>query len=271
MARNLLCIVLRPSMALFPFPSGAFLVNIFKKVLVGAATAAALTAAQASPVTVAGVTWDPSYANDFVATSANMRQFINTTTGELTGFGVLTALNGDANFCAGSCQLTLQFGGFTPTGGIIVPGIGQTTAYTGGYVNVYVGPVRIANPYDYDTLTWANTQTSSVWLAFTNNYNFLGSNINTSLLSGLGFLDVSGGLAAAHFDTNSQDFGSDLAFTASFSDKHTRGKITDMSGTASFKGESTAIPEPATLALLGVSLLGFTASRRRRTGADSSK
>lgn len=242
--------------------------NIFKKVLVGAATAAALTAAQASPITVAGVTWDPAYDDDFVATSANMRQFINTTTGELTGFGVMTALNGDSNFCGvASCQLTLQFGGFNPTGGTTIPGIGQTINYTGGYVNVYVGPVRIANPFDYDALTWANTQTSTVWLSFANNYNFLGSNINNSLLSGLGFLDVTGGLAAGHFDTNTQDFGSDLAFTASFSDKQMPGKITDMSGTGNFKGQSMAVPEPATLALLGISLLGFTVSRRRTKGA----
>ena len=242
--------------------------NIFKKVLVGAATAAALTVAQAAPVTVGGVTWDPSYANDFTATSANMRQFINGTTGELTGFGVMTALNGDATFCSGgSCQLTLQFGGFMPTGGTTIPGIGQTITYNGGYVNVYVGPVRIANPFDYDTLTWANTQTSTLWLSFANNYNFLGSNINNSLLSGLGFLDVTGGLAAANFDTNSQDFGSDLAFTASFSNKHTPGDIKDMSGTGNFKGASMAVPEPATIALLGISLLGFTASRRRAKGA----
>lgn len=242
--------------------------NIFQKVLVGAAAAAVLTAAQADAVTVGGVTWDPAYSDDFVATSANMRQFINTTTGELTGFGVMTALNGDANFCgAANCQLTLQFGGFIPTGGTTVPGIGQTITYNGGYVNVYVGPVRIANPFDYDALTWANTQTSSVWLSFANNYNFLGSNINNSLLSGLGFLDVTGGLAAAYFDTNTQDFGSDLAFTASFSDKQTPGQITDMSGTGNFKGDSMAVPEPATLALLGISLLGFTASRRRAKGA----
>lgn len=242
--------------------------NIFKKILAGAATAAALTVAQAAPVTVSGVTWDPSYANDFAATSANMRQFINGTTGELTGFGVMTALNGDATFCSGgSCQLTLQFGGFMPTGGTTIPGIGQTITYNGGYVNVYVGPVRIANPFDYDTLTWANTQTSTLWLSFANNYNFLGSNINNSLLSGLGFLDVTGGLAAANFDTNSQDFGSDLAFTASFSNKHTPGDIKDMSGTGNFKGASMAVPEPATIALLGISLLGFTASRRRAKGA----
>src|ERR1035437_10091268 len=71
------------------------IMKLFKKVLAGVAVAAALvTSAHASPITVDGVTWDPNAVTDFTSQSINMRQIINTTTGELTGYGIITAING---------------------------------------------------------------------------------------------------------------------------------------------------------------------------------
>lgn len=245
----------------------------FKKTLLGVAAAMALAApaANAGLINVGGVIWDTDAPTDFSSQSINLRQFINTTTGELTGFGIITAFNGTAqsSFCPG-CELTFQFGGYTPTGSTIIPGIGQTLTYTGGWAKVYVDDSpEISNPADYLSLTASNTGDGVLFLDLLANGNFLGTNndggFGTSAgLSGIGLLDVVGGLAKSNFDTNTQPNGSDLRFSTSLTYFHNDPSVTDVSGTGNFRGDT--IPEPATLALLGIGLLGIggmSASRKR--------
>lgn len=243
--------------------------KVFKKVLLAAAACTAMGAAQASMINVAGVAWNPDAVSDFTAQSVNMRQFISSTDGELSGFGIITVFNGtsQAIFCASGCELTFQFGNFMPTGGVVVPGSGIVANYSGGYVNVYAGAAEISNPFDYDSLTWANTGNGTLFLGLLNNYNFVGTNVGDSILSGLGYLDVaagaSGGAARSNFDTNTQTLGSDIKFTTSLSYQRIDLDVTDVSGTGNFRG--TSIPEPASLALVGLGLLGLAAARRRKS------
>ncbi|WP_374434107.1 PEP-CTERM sorting domain-containing protein [Inhella sp.] len=238
--------------------------NVIKKTAVAAALALAGATSFASTINVGGVNWDPDAPTDYSGQAVNMRQKINTVTGELTGFGILTAMNGTAQgaFCPG-CELTFQFGGFSPIGGQIIPGIGATVSYTGGWVKFYVDhSPEIANPANYLALTSANTGDGNLWLSLANNGVFQGTNFGNVILSGLGFLDVTGGMAAANFDTNTRPNGTDFFFSTSLTFPHSGSTVVDMSGTGNLFGSS--VPEPTSLALIGLGLLGAGVVSRKR-------
>lgn len=250
--------------------------KLVKTLAAAAVLAMSSFATQASTINVGGVTWDPDSAADFSGATAIVRQTINATTGEVSGFGLISVMNGlSANqFCSG-CELSFQFGGFTPIGQTVVPTPtpGLAINYANGWFKLFVDVSKNATIATGGSnalaLTQAATGDGNLWLSLVghnqNGSSFTGTVNGTTTkprLTGQGLLSVVGGIAAGNFNTNSQENGADLAFTTSFS-SFIGGGILNSFGTGNFDGET--IPAPSSLAVLGLGLIGLVGAARRKS------
>ncbi|MBY0239760.1 MAG: PEP-CTERM sorting domain-containing protein, partial [Burkholderiaceae bacterium] len=257
--------------------------KLLKKVLIGSALALAFSAAQAAPITVGGITWDPDYSDsgetDFT-TKFDFTQWFGTTKeavgvapkytdaisistvfGSLNGSSAASGYylkgagevyrvnennknNGDV-FCTG-CELTYAFGGI----GLNKNGTFDVTdAWARLYVNSttpnFAAPV--SNQAEVD-----DAISGSKWLdlKFTS-LGFISGNVKNGLVSAE--LAVVGGTAAFNFQPGTLTYSASARFLD--------GAKYSSDGNGSMTGNT--IPEPGSLALFGLGMLGAAALRRR--------
>ncbi len=250
--------------------------NVYKKLAVASLISVASMAASASTINVGGVTWDPDYndptpppAADLIMKYSFDQWFVDaadagtydpfaaidpfsvTDGDELQGSGRVTEFNGlldpalgGTGFCL-SCELTFEFGG------LLADGAGGF--HTGGFFKFYV---ETGADIDGDYTEGAGP----LWLELAvDNVSFSSGGPVGGLYTS-GHVDVEfsavGGMAMANFDTDSVN-GSDIAYAA---DALFDGLYAN--GTGDAKGNT--VPEPSTLAVLGLGLLGLMASRRKK-------
>jgi hypothetical protein len=240
----------------------------------------------ASALTVDHITWDPNYGLDFSSINNTIYQNISTTSnpiGEVSGYGIINQINGSTTFADAGYQLTYQYSGFVPViSGTLPTAPGQVIGYTGGTIEFFVHATTISNPSDPLSLTFANTAQNGgdVWLTLVghnlapNNTSLVGTvNDNGAgqigTLTGNGQLDVTGGAAGTVLNTNQKTDGSDFTFGTTFTsylpnvNPPTSTSIQNAYGSAVYSGATKKIPEPGSLALLGLGLFGFSIMRRK--------
>lgn len=245
--------------------------KFLKSLVCSAAIAVASFSAFATPVTVGGVTWDPNFDTGFgvqdftaearfaqwwgsLATTGDEIKLVNLQSanapgfGELMGIANITSLNGfSSGFVCPTCSLNLAFGGITQVNNVF--------NVTNSWWKVYSTPTLI-DPFSAGQIGTAQ----SGLLFLEGHFDYFGL-ISGNIQAGFSeaFLSVTGGLAKWNFDTNMENNGlSDLKLTANA--QFDGSSLFANGSSASITGNS--IPAPASIALLGLGLLGLVGSRR---------
>lgn len=272
--------------------------KVMKALVLAATMACGVMSAQAATVNIGGLNV-PTGSNFQVASI--YENVISSVGQTLSGVGEITQINGQAisSLCAG-CELTYSFSNYITT---FISG--TEARFTGGIVRVYLdfgGAATDFNPFNTtnSATDFARATDGTLFLTLAGHPvnkagdTFIGTGTNIGLSNpvgnGSGLLDVVRGLglgiAQANFDTNSISsmFGSgftDFQIGSSFSSvfvphsAECAGPLAltgpeCLSGSADLRGLVVAvIPEPESLALFGVALLGLVAFTKRRKVVDA--
>lgn len=263
---------------------------MFTKKSIAIALGAALAfgasgAALAAPINVGGVLLDPTQTFNPVIQAIDLRETsVSNSSPMLDGYGVIASLNGvspitGGDFCPG-CNLTFTFSYTLET-----PQSGNQAVFDKGVANLYVIPAGTFNVNDpasaIGTTPWLSLKGHTLAASGFSQVGQLYATIFGTLSqptagsSGFGYFDVTGGVAAKYFNTNSEPGGSDFSLASSFqipSPTFPNCTVTTgypICGTANMSGlMMTPVPEPGEIGLMGLGLgvLGLFFWRRRKDG-----
>lgn len=258
-----------------------------KRLVSGAAVTALAAAAHAAPITVSGMTWNPDYADggemDFI-TQFDFTQWYSTTssiggriaansyssalvfddvytdqqnggsfgTYYLQGAGEIYRINGDTGFAAPGRELTYVFGG-------IVLNADGSLDYSQAWGKLYAGYTADTN-YTHPASNDAEVQDAQTGELFLdlrfNSASFIDGDIGNGTVSAS--LSIVGGTAAGYFDPRALTYTGDANFNPS-------GRYSVGGNGSSLGNTENVVPEPASLALMGLGLVGLAMVRRRRS------
>lgn len=275
----------------------------FKKGLVGIAAVGALTfgAVQAQAGNVGGILLGGT--NPHIKIGSVYENVVGAAGHTLGGYGEVGLVDGSNDFCAGgtnTCELTFAFGGYTVSA-ISPTQVVFTGGWVRFYVDS-TPDFQIPGAVS-DAAAMASASDGALWLSLTGHTTSFPATVfgpattgtlqgNGAILGGAifgfggGLLDVAGGgLADSVFDTDTYADGlggtADMTLDTSFSaaggvatgypncNEASPGVPQNGVGTEGCLGgsatvNSNIIPEPGTLSILGLGLLGLATVRRRR-------
>lgn len=232
------------------------------------------TLGQAHAVTVDGVTFQPGNVfavSNFFQNAPNATGSTLSAVGQITQ--IISPINGAANpsVCSG-CELNFVVSGYTNA-----TGPGTSIGFTGGTITLFVDPTGTFNPAA-GLGNAAAIAAGTDWLDLSGHANAAGNTLTAQLsqtgavtfAGANGLLDaLTGPGAADSFFTNLNNIADGHGGFADLEFSSTANNINPPGGT-SFAGSAqvqtippTAVPEPATMAVLGSGLFAFGFLRRR--------